>query len=161
MFDPDENGVIATVHAAQPRRYFACVVLFLLGGALIYTALAQPPALPWLLMLLGIGGASLLLGERLWRATQLAIVMTETELRDTSGAVLARMDEISHVDRGALAMKPANGFTLVLTTRRTRGWSPGLWWRIGKRVGVGGVTAAGETKFMAEQIAARIGRRDA
>ena len=156
MFEPDETGVIATVHASPPRRLFACVVLFVLGATLIYTALAQPPALHWLVFLLGFGGLSLWLGERLWRATQLGIVLTETELRDTSGAVLARLDEIRHVDRGALAMKPANGFTLVLAKARPRGWAPGLWWRVGRRLGVGGVTAAGQTKFMAEQIAQRI-----
>lgn len=160
MFQPDQNGVIAIVHASQPRRYFACAVMFVLGATLIYTALAQPPALPWLLFLLTFGGAALWLGERLWRATQRGIVLTETELRDTSGTLLARLDEVSHVDRGALAMKPANGFTLVLTERHGRGWAPGLWWRVGKRVGVGGVTAAGETKFMAEQIAQRLKGRD-
>lgn len=161
MFQPNHDGVFASVQASQPRRYFACVVLFLLGGALIYTALAQPPALPWLIFLLAFGGSALWLGERLWRATQFGIVLTETELRDTAGRLLARLDEVSHVDRGALAMKPANGFTLVLTKRHPRGWAPGLWWRIGKRVGVGGVTAAGQAKFMAEQIALRIRDRDA
>ncbi|WP_019955616.1 hypothetical protein [Yoonia vestfoldensis] len=160
MFHPDHTGGHATVHASEGRRYFACGVIYGLGGLLIYTALARPPDLFWLIFLLGFGGAMLWLGERLRRATRLGIVLTETDLRDTDGTVLARMEDIVLVDRGALAMKPANGFTLVLKTRQPRGWSPGMWWRIGKRVGVGGVTAAGPAKFMAEQIALRIKARD-
>lgn len=160
MSQPDNSGLLTTVHASSPRRYFACGVLFLLGGALIYTALTQPPALHWLAFLLVLGALALWLGANLWRATELGIVLTQTDLRDTAGTLLARMDEISHVDRGALAMKPANGFTLVLTARHGRGWVPGLWWRVGRRVGVGGVTAAGQAKFMAEQIALRLNGRD-
>jgi hypothetical protein len=160
MFQPDSDGVYAKVYASKGRRYFACGVLFLLGGMLIYTALARPPALQWLMVLLALGTSALWLGEKLRRSTRMGIVLTATELRDTSGMLLARMDEIRAVDRGALAMKPANGFTLVLATSRPGGWAPGMWWRIGKRVGIGGVTAAGPSKFMAEQIALRIKDRD-
>lgn len=160
MFQPDQTGGYATVNASQGRRYFACGVIYGLGGLLIYTALAHPPDVLWLVFLLGFGAAMLWLGERLRRATRIGIVLTETDLRDTEGTVLARMEDIVLVDRGALAMKPANGFTLVLNARQPRGWSPGMWWRIGKRVGIGGVTAAGPAKFMAEQIALRIKERD-
>jgi hypothetical protein len=44
-----------------------------------------------------------------------------------------------------------------LKTPASRVWAPGLWWRFGKRVGVGGVTPAGQGKAMADVIAARIG----
>jgi hypothetical protein len=84
------------------------------------------------------------------------IELTETEIRTSNGEVLARMDEILAVDRGAFAFKPSNGFTLKLNTKKPRAWAPGLWWRFGRRVGVGGVTSAGQAKFMAEQIALRI-----
>jgi hypothetical protein len=53
-------------------------------------------------------------------------------------------------------MKPSNGFTVVMETKQPRAWAPGLWWRVGRRVGVGGVTGASQTKFMAEQIALRL-----
>jgi hypothetical protein len=161
MFQPDHDGAHATVHASQGRRYFACGVIYALGGLLIYTALAHPPAAFWLVFLLVFGGAMLWLGEKLRRATKIGIVLTETDLRDTEGTVLARMEDVVLVDRGALAMKPANGFTLVLNTRQPRGWAPGMWWRIGKRVGVGGVTSAGPAKYMAEQIALRLKDKDA
>jgi hypothetical protein len=41
---------------------------------------------------------------------------------------------------------------------KTRGagrrWQPGLWWRLGKRVGVGGVAPGHQTKAMAQIIEA-------
>ena len=77
-------------------------------------------------------------------------------MRDSSGTVLARIDEIRSVVRGTFALKPSNGFTLVLNSKKPRAWMPGLWWRLGRRVGVGGVTNAGQAKFMAERISMMI-----
>ncbi|SFR43667.1 hypothetical protein SAMN04488005_1937 [Yoonia tamlensis] len=156
MFQSDENGVYATVQASALRRIFAFGVLLGLGGLVIYTALVQPPAPVWLVFMLAFGGAMLWLAETMRRCTLLSIELTETELRASNGFVLARMDEIIAVDRGAFAFKPSNGFTLKLKEKKPRSWAPGLWWRYGRRIGVGGVTSAGQAKFMAEQIALRI-----
>ncbi len=156
MFQPDENGIYAVVQASPARRVFACAVLFSLGALVLYTALARPPGVGWLIFMLLFGTGALWLAERLRRATLLHIELTETEIRDSSGMVLATMDDIKGVDRGVFAFKPSNGFTLIMKTKKPRGWSPGLWWRLGRRVGVGGVTSAGQAKFMAEQIAFRL-----
>jgi hypothetical protein len=45
---------------------------------------------------------------------------------------------------------------LRLSDKAPRAWYPGLWWRMGRRVGIGGVTSAAQTKAMAEIIAAMI-----
>ncbi len=156
MFQPDGNGSYATVQASQLRRWLAYGVLFLLGALLIYTSLAQPPALPWLVFMLGFGVSMLWLAERLRRATTLVITLTEHDVRDSSGAVLAEMADIEAVARGTFALKPSHGFTIVMRQKSPRAWAPGLWWRMGRRVGIGGVTSAGQAKFMAEQIALRL-----
>ena len=161
MFQPDENGIYAVVQASSARRIFAYGVLFILGALVLYTALARPPEVQWLAFMLIFGVSMLWLAERLRRATLMTIELTDTEVRDSSGEVLAMMDEIKGVDRGAFAFKPSNGFTLVMKTKRPRGGAPGLWWRLGRRVGGGGVTSAGQAKFMAEQIAFRLNDRDA
>lgn len=160
MFTADETGVYARVEASQARRIFAVGVLFALGGLILYAALVQPPAPVWLFVMLIIGGLALWLAEKLRRATLGTVELTDNELRDTNGRVLATMDEIRGIERGALAFKPSNGFTLILKSRKPRAWAPGLWWRIGNRVGVGGVTSAAQAKFMAEQIAFRLAERD-
>ncbi len=156
MFQPDQDGIYATVQASQGRRWFAYGVLFSLGALVIYTTLTQPPALQWMVFMLVFGVAMLWLAEKLRRATTQVITLTETDLRDSSGVVLAEIADIATVSRGAFALKPSNGFTLVLNSKKPRAWAPGLWWRIGRRVGVGGVTAAGQSRFMAEQVALRL-----
>lgn len=159
LFESDENGVYASFGASSVRRIFACGVLFGLGGLLIYVALVRPPEPAWLVFLLAMGVGSLWIGERLRRATKIDIELTETEVRDSAGRLLAHLDDVVSVERGAFALKPSNGFTLVLRKRAPRAWVPGMWWRLGNRVGVGGTTPAGPAKFMAEQVALRIAMR--
>ncbi len=159
MFQPDEHGFYATVGASPGRRIFACMVLFSLGGLVLYIAFVSPPSAGWLIFLLAFGVGALWLAELMRRATTMTVSLTETDLRDSSGAVLAKMDEISGVERGVFAfLKPSNGFTLLLNTKKPRAWAPGLWWRVGRRVGVGGVTSAGQAKLMAEHIALRLSK---
>ena len=159
LFESDENGVYASFGASSVRRIFACGVLFGLGGLLIYVGLVRPPEPGWLVFLLAMGVGSLWIGERLRRATKIDIELTETEVRDSAGHHLAHLDDVVSVERGAFALKPSNGFTLVLRKRAPRAWVPGMWWRLGNRVGVGGTTPAGPAKFMAEQVALRIAMR--
>ena len=53
-----------------------------------------------------------------------------------------------------------NPTTSVSSENKTpRRWWPGLWWSLGNRVGVGGVTSAAHTKAMAEIISAMIAQR--
>lgn len=159
MFEPDDKGVYARVGASNGRRIFALGVLYGLGGLLIYVGFMRPTSVVGTVALLGFGGIVLYLGERLRSATTREIELTETDVRDSTGQILAQMDDIVGVDRGAFALKPSNGFTLVLREKAPRAWVPGMWWRMGRRVGVGGTTGAGPAKFMAEQIAFRIAKR--
>jgi hypothetical protein len=161
MFQPGEDGVLAVVGASAGRRIMACGVIYVLGMLLIYVALGDPPALPLLILVLGLGIGSLVLADMLRRATRTEILMTEDALTSSDGIVIAKLDDVVSVDRGAFAFKPSNGFTLKLKTKQPRGWAPGLWWRLGRFVGVGGAVSAGQAKFMAEQIALRVAMRDA
>ena len=43
---------------------------------------------------------------------------------------------------------------LKTRTPGPRVWRPGIWWRIGRRVGIGGVMPGHQTKAMAEILAA-------
>lgn len=148
---------IATLQASVGRRLFAYGAVFVLGAMLVVLAFIQPPAFGWQIFLVALGAGALVMAERLRRATLLGLVLTETELRDTSGAVLTPLDNVRSVDRGAFAFKPSNGFVLRLHAPCGSGaWAPGLWWRYATRIGVGGVTPSGPAKFMAEQIALRI-----
>jgi hypothetical protein len=63
------------------------------------------------------------------------------------------------VERGAFAFKPSNGFLVRLDKPLGRGWAPGLWWRLGRLLGVGGVTSASQSKAMAEILSLELARR--
>lgn len=156
MFNPDQDGIYARVQASPGRAVLAYSVLFALGAIVIYVAIVHPPALGWLVFMLAFGVLMLWIAEKQRRAAKLEILLKDDEIVDSQGRVLARIADITSVSRGALALKPSNGFTIVTRHSGPRTYIPGLWWRFGKRIGVGGITGAGQTKFMAEQIALRI-----
>jgi hypothetical protein len=140
------------------RRGSAVALLGLLGALLLRVALgAEEMEGGWMVMLIAMAAAVLWVAWRLWQATGVRLVLTEEYLREEGGRVLCRLDEIEKVERGTFAFKPSNGFLIRLKTPGARVWAPGLWWRFGRRLGVGGVTPAGQGKAMADVIAARIG----
>jgi hypothetical protein len=155
MQDPttDPDAVLAELRPSPPRRVVGVVIVGLLGTALVYLALAYPPtSLGWTVFLLAFGAVSLWLAVRMWQCTAQGLVLTRSHLRDQQGRELAQVDQINAVNRGVFAFKPAGGFTLSLSASAPRAWAPGLWWRLGRSVGVGGVTHRHEARYMAEVI---------
>ncbi|WP_170603879.1 hypothetical protein [Ruegeria arenilitoris] len=154
-----QQDVLATVQASSPRRWIGVGMLGIVALLVIYVALASPPETGWQVFLLVVGFASLWLAQRMWVSTKDAIELTKSQLRTRSGRPICEIADIVSVDRGVFAFKPSNGF-LVLTRARTKNaWEPGLWWRIGRRIGVGGMTSAAETKFMSEMLSALLMER--
>ena len=155
------NEFQARVAASGPRRVFALVVLAVLGGTLVYVGFVTPPqALGWQVFLIAAGLSALALSVRTWQATEEAVVLREDGLYETGGRQICRVDDIESVDRGLFAFKPSNGFLIRLKTPQPRAWAPGLWWRLGRRVGIGGVTPGAQARMMADLLTARIVERD-
>jgi len=151
------DEVLATVAPSVIRRYFGVGVLMILGFVLIYIAFARPPELfGWRVFLIGLGALILWGAETMRRASAVSLILTRETLSSSDGRILARVQDIASVDRSFFAFKPSNGFLVTLKTRQERTWVPGLWWRFGRRVGVGGVTSARETRFMAEILTALV-----
>ena len=152
---------LAVVSASAPRRFFALVVLWGLAVLLVAVAVVEPPAPIWQAFLILLAALVAYGAEALRRATRLQVELTDTGLVDSTGREIAPMEAIKRVERGAFAFKPSNGFLVVLDRRiGPRVWAPGLWWRFGRRVGVGGVTASHQAKLMAELIAVKLAERD-
>lgn len=154
--------VLVSIGASRPRLVVGVGMQVVLGALLVWVAMAHPPeTLGWRLFLLAAGGVALWSAYASWLAGQRKITLTREALTDSSGAVLCRIEEIREVARGVFAFKPARGFSLVLKRPQKGGWAPGLWWRIGRRVGVGGMTGAAETRLMAEILEALLAERAA
>ncbi|MCZ6663693.1 MAG: hypothetical protein O7B81_00130 [Gammaproteobacteria bacterium] len=49
-------------------------------------------------------------------------------------------------------IKPTNGFVVRARNSMPAAWTPGIWWRLGRRIGVGGLTGGGEGEAMAELL---------
>ncbi|KPP85043.1 MAG: hypothetical protein HLUCCA08_11740 [Rhodobacteraceae bacterium HLUCCA08] len=148
--------VIARLAPTPGRRGLAVAILYGLGGLLVALGLLHPTLPAFRVVLVVLGAGTLLLGEKLRRATALALELTEAGLRDSTGRMLAPMAQIRQIDRGIFAFKPSNGFLVTLDRPVERAWAPGLYWCLGRRIGVGGVVSSGPARAMAEQIAARI-----
>lgn len=159
--DAGDDPVLAQLSASGTRRVFGVTIIGALAFLLLYLALWHPPeSMLWRIFLLGFGCLALYGGMRLWQDTMIVIELTATELREKGGRLLAPVADARDVARGALALKPSNGFSVSLTRSHGFAWAPGLWWRLGKQVGVGGVTSSQEARYMAEQLAALIAARD-
>lgn len=155
------DEVLAELSASPARRWLGVGMLVALGVLLIYTALVRPPAvMGWQVFLLAIGGISLWGAERMYRATCESVELTRAGLRVSDGEIIAPLSHIASVDRGMFVFKPSNGFILRLNTGASRRWAPGLWWRFGRRVGIGGVTPGAQAKMMADILAVLLKQRD-
>jgi hypothetical protein len=138
------------------------VAMMALGILLVWVAFSQPPALIWQIFLIVLGVGSLLLADGLRRSTARKIELTRAGLRDSTGAIIARLDNIQSMDRGAFAFKPSNGFLVRLKVKEgERAWYPGMWWRLGRQIGIGGVTPGHQTKNMTAILEVLLVERDA
>ena len=142
---------LARITTSAPRRVIGVGSMLGLGALMLWLSLTTADmALPWKLLLAVIGGGAVWAGQVMWEATGHALILTEDALTDSDGTVVARLDQIEKVDRGMFAMKPSNGFLIILKKPAPRVWRLGLWWRWGRRIAIGGVTARSQTRPLAD-----------
>lgn len=154
------NEELARITASAPRRVIGVGAMLGLGALLLYMALSTGGMhLLWQAALGGLGLGALWLAQKTWTATGHVLILTDQALTDSDGTVVARIDNIERVDRSAFAMKPSNGFLVILRQPGPRVWRPGLWWRLGRRVAVGGVTAGSQTRPVADIMSHLLTRR--
>lgn len=152
-----QQDELARIRTSPGRRVLGVGAMTFLGGMLVYMGAGTPGMDMLWRAALAVGGAlSLFVAQVMWRCTAHDLILTTDALTDSDGTVLARMDEIARVDRGTFAAKPSNGFLLILKSRAPRAWRPGLWWRLGRRVAIGGVTAGSQTRPVADMIKIRL-----
>jgi hypothetical protein len=142
MTDQDDAERSLVLAASPGRRAIGVGSVGALGLMLLWVALSQTLTPQWQVALVAMGLGALWLARRMWRATAAWLVLERDALTSSDGRVLARMDDVVAVARGAFV------------------WEPGLWWRIGRRVGVGGVTPGTPARLIAELMQERIARRE-
>ena len=155
---PDE--VLIGLNAAPARRMIGIGALILLCLVLLWHSYATYDQLSDGLVVILLALAGLYAAFRIWRSSRTGLELTPAELRESGGRQIVRVADIVKVEREALGIfKPTNGFVLVTREKMPAAGSPGIWWRFGKRVGVGGITGAGEGKAMAELLQEMVARQ--
>lgn len=147
-----QDDVIISLRTSTPRGWFGLALLGILGFLLVYLGFTLNADLLGRAFMIALGIFALYGVTQMYRSVQTELELTNTELREQGGQVIATMAQINSLDRGMFAFKPSNGFILRLNTSAGFVWRPGLYWRVGKRVGIGGVTHAPQTKAMAEVL---------
>ncbi|WP_052245347.1 hypothetical protein [Halocynthiibacter namhaensis] len=147
--------VLMELRVSDVRRVFALCVLIILGMLLLWNALLITGA-PILLQLflVALGLSVLALAEKMRRNTVGGLTLTQEALWNADGSCLVRMEDVVSIERGVFAFKPSNGFMINTRSAGGRFWAPGLVWRVGKRIGIGGITNARDAKSMVEVIVA-------
>lgn len=160
MIDRENNEVIERITPNGPRRVMATGSLGMLGMLLVVVAASNPPSdISWTVFLVVVGAGSLWLSWKLWTVSGVTLELTRNELREETGRVLALIDNVKSVDRGFFAFKPAAGFRLSLKERGPTVYAPGLWWRRGRMLMVGGVTSGAQSKSVADLISLLLAER--
>lgn len=148
---------LAELRASPMRRMIGVGTMFALGLLLLVLGLSETyDRLGWQVFVLACAAGALWGAVRMQQATALHIELHEDGVYDSRGVLIAALDDIDTVERGMLAFKPSNGFMIRTKTPQPRRWRPGLYWIMGRRIGVGGVTAASHAKVMADIIALKL-----
>lgn len=157
---PDE--VLIGLRASTGRRLIGIGALLLLCMIPLWHGYDNDIGTDKRLALIVLGLAGLFGAMRIWQSSRVELELTPSELRESGGRQIVRVADIVKIDREAFEiLKPTNGFVIVTRESMPLVVSPGIWWRFGKRIGVGGFTGAGEGKAMAELLQEMLKRRDA
>ena len=141
------------------RRWLALICLAGLAGLLLMLAIGDVPDL-WRLFFVLLSVGVLWAGNKLRISTLDGLVLTRDRLETMSGQTLAEIVNVQQVERGVFAFKPSNGFLIRLKAADGSGWSPGLWWKTGRRIGVGGTLSGGQSRSLADMMSMLVVERD-
>lgn len=155
MPDQSDPEVLIRLPASPLRRWSALVLLGLFAMMAVQVSIELPGERPLAkagALLLGL--AMIWQAIQLWKASGRVLELTVEGLREAgTGRVLARVEDIAEVNRSVFAYRPATGFLILLHRPASRpAWAPGMWWRFGRRIGIGGVTPKMEGKALAELL---------
>lgn len=143
------------------KRGVSAAMLFVLAFLLGYVLLTHPPAATGWMVFLGLmtAGAGWL-GIAMVQSRPQGLELRADGLYRADGELVCLLADIVSVNRGAFAFKPSNGFLLRLSRPQDRAWTPGLYWRLGHFVGVGGVTHKAQGDMIAETIALTLSAKE-
>ena len=148
------NDVVMELRQTPGRRWFSVLALLAVSGAAAWFVLFGPERNPGMRALLAAASAGF--AFQAWRfrdEVRSSIRLTPEGLFDGGGDCIFRTDNVASVERGLLAMRPSNGFLVRLREPAGIRWIPGTYWRVGRRVGVGGSLRPADVRALSDRLA--------
>ncbi|MEO0344428.1 MAG: hypothetical protein AAF198_13420 [Pseudomonadota bacterium] len=109
-------------------------------------------------ILLAIAALFMWAAWRMWNAPHFGIVFDGDSLKTEDGATIAKMSEIQSVQVGLFVMRPSNGFMMMMKQPGIFPTRPGVVWRQGRRIGIGGILRSSEAKSIGRAIQVELDR---
>lgn len=145
------------LYPARSRRIMACGLMALVALMLIWSAIVDPISdMSSRALRVGFGALAAWAAFELWRITSHGLVLSLDALKDTDGTELVKLSDIKSVQRGVFALKPSHGMLVKAHVKVSGRWRPGLYWRYGRTLGIGGMTPKATTKAFADALEMRV-----
>lgn len=147
------SDVIMKIQPSTGRRLFGVVVLCLSAFVMLNFAFKEVThSMVLKAILFGMGVVFLWQAQANLRFAKAALILKREGLFDDRGQLICALSNMVMIDRGWFSFKPSNGFLIRLRESENWKWSPGLYWRIGRRLGVGGSISPAQTKAMSDKL---------
>ena len=147
------SDIILKIQPNLGRRIFSILVLCICAVVIMNNAFSNTMhSMVLKLTLFGLGVAFLWQAQASFRFANAALILKHDGLYDDQDNLICSLSNIALVDRGWFSLKPSNGFLLRLHEPQSRKWLPGLYWRFGRRLGVGGALSPVQTKEMSDKL---------
>ena len=150
------NGNISNTEYILPSHRIKILgtVIFILSLFLIYTLLTLNDKISFSdFLLIPILVISILWFRRfLSRYSKIGFVISTDGLFDLNMDLICTIDDIKKIDVSPYTFKSANGFIILLKTKSSFKSIPGLYWRVGKRISIGGLVSKNESKLLSGRL---------
>ena len=138
---------------SMPRRVLGVGLLFCIAVIFFYFAIYELRMSGiFAYVNLTIGSVQFWAAYKVYVATNESLVFNDGKITSTDGTLVADVENIAKIDRSMFAFKPTNGLLIILRKPMPASWRPGLWWRCGRFVGIGGCTPKHHGKQFAEEL---------
>jgi len=147
------SDIIVKIQPSPARRLFGVVILSLSALVMLNFAFAgatHSVAMKFTLFVMAV--VFLWQAQANLRFGNASLILTREGLFDDKGTLICRLSNMTLIDRGWFSFKPSNGFLIRLREAEKWKWSPGIYWRIGRRLGVGGSISPSQTKEMSDKL---------
>ena len=147
------SDVILKIKPSAGRRIFGIIILCLVAVIMMNYAFgdkAQSIVLRFILLLMAV--VFLWQAQANLRFIGAALILKREGLFDDQGALICSLSNINQIDRGWISFKPSNGLLVRMHKPMALKWSPGLYWRFGKSLGIGGMVSPVLTKEMSDKL---------